>query len=200
MKKLVLGVAVVLTGLSAMASESVKVYHNKYLDAAVISVINTANQYDEMVVKDRRTNEVLLQRSLTDQSNLHEKIDFTKAGVNAYVIELSGQENVTTKEVFIVDDLVVNEAINVHETQPREMKFFVLDERETLIMSYTNSDETQLRFELYDLDKNKRVEKENMGRDLAFSNSYDLSQLRNGRNYRAVLYSGDKAYYYEFQK
>jgi len=99
MRRLVLGVAVVFTSLSGMASESVKVFHNKYLDAAVISVINTGNQYDEMVVTDRSTNEVLLQRSITDQPNLHEKIDFAKAGVNAYKIELSGKENVMTKEV-----------------------------------------------------------------------------------------------------
>lgn len=200
MRRLVLGVAVVFTSLSAMANESVKVFHNKYLDAAVISVINTNNRYDKMMVKDRRTNEVLLQRAISDQSNFHEKIDFTKTGVNAYVIELSGKENVTTKDVFIVDDLVVNEAINVKEAQPQEMKFFIFDKKETLVISHINYKETALRFELYDLDKNKRVEKENMGHDLAFSYTYDLAQLKNGGNYRAILYSGDKAYYYEFEK
>ncbi|TLX72629.1 hypothetical protein E9993_17485 [Labilibacter sediminis] len=200
MKKLMLGVVALLIALSAQANGKIEVSYNKQIDKQVISVINTDMQYEEMVITNMNSGKIVLTRKIAELPSFHEAVKHSSFGTESYVIEIKGKNDVVSKKVTIANGNIIHHETNVNTDHSNDMKFFVLDEGNTLLISFINKNSETLNMEIVDVDAEKRVKKSYIGSKAAYSGKFNIAKLKSGTNYRAALYAGNTAYYYEFTK
>ena len=200
MKKLILGVVVLLIALNIQANGKIEVSYNKQINKHVISVINTNMQYDNLVVKKTNSGKVVLTKKIDHLHSFQEAVNHSSFGSESYIIELKGENDVLSKEVTIANGNIIHFEKYIDDENSNDMKFFIIDEGNTLLISFINPDSESLNMEIIDADSNKNVKKDYIGSQDFYSGKFNIAELKSGVNYKAALYAGNTAYYYEFTK
>ena len=199
MKKYLIGMLVFALGMQMKASDNVKVFNNKRFNEPVVSAINTDNQFDYLVIKDASTDKVMIEKDIKNQVRIHHRLDFVEGGAKNYKVGLVNKNGDMSTELEVVNNNVIQYRAEVNEEIANEVKMFVL-EGETLLVSHINGAENPLYLVIENMDTNKRIVEKSVGSDKLFSRKQNIVRLKNGSKYRATLYSGQTAYYFDFVK
>nr|WP_321453777.1 hypothetical protein [uncultured Carboxylicivirga sp.] len=199
MKKYLFGLIVLAFAMQLKATDKVKVFNIQKFNEPVLSVINTEKQFDYLVIKETKTNKVLLEKNVSKKLNIHERLDFVEGGAKNYTVELVSKTNHEKSEYEVVNNFVIQNIVEMSDNGTEDTKMFVLDD-ETLLVSHINGDRNPLCLVIEDVDTNKRLVERTVGKDRLFSRKQDIVRLKKGNSYRATLYSGDTAYVFNFVK
>lgn len=197
MKKLVISSLALFSIIYVNASEKIKVFTNQYKNAPVISIIDGNNTYNQLLIRDAQTNKVITQTDISDLSSHHEKMDLP-TGINTYTVEMVGEDKVLSKSVTIMNNKVIHDHVKVDESGFDNIKFFILDDGTSLLMSHHTITESEMNLVIVNLENQKQIEYTSLGERNLVSHQTDIDYLKKGTKYRATLYSGHTAYYYDF--
>jgi len=199
MKKYLVGMLVFALGMQLKASDNVKVFNNNRFNEPVVSAINTGNEFDYLVVMDASTNQVMMEKDIKNQVEIHQRLDFVEGGAKNYTVGLVNKEGDMSTELEVVNNNVIQYRKAINDDVANKVKMFVMED-ENLLVSYINGDENSLYLVIEDMDTNKRIIEKSVGDDKLFSRKQTIVRLKEGNNYRATLYSGQTAYYFDFVK
>ncbi len=201
--KSIQGIFIALGILISIAAEGrerglIEVFNYGQTDQSIISVVNTGYNYNEVKLVCNTTGESFIQESLENKPSYQALIDLNTLNDGNYTIELEGNGSSVQKQFNVQYGRLrdADLAQDIYEATDN-MKFFMNDNKESLIVSYINPKQEQLKVKIVNLDKNKVVERIDGSDTFAYSDAIDLQHLRKG-NYRATLVSGNTSYHYDF--
>lgn len=198
--KSILVAAGILLGVSSMqAGERGLIEVNNHMNSghSIISVVNKGLNYNSLNVFCSTSGESFIKETITDQPSFQKLVNLQELNDGKYTVELKGDNDSVLKEFNVQYGRLMSDQAEDIFGETKNMKFFLDDKRNNLVVSYINPNQNDLLFKLVNTDRDKEVEFLKAGNKLGYSNTYDLNYLRKG-NYRATLVSGDKSYHYDF--
>jgi lipocalin len=191
-----------LVSIAAQGRESglIEIFNYAQKEQSIISIINTGYNYNEVKLVCNTTGESLIKESLEDKPTYQTLIDLKTFNDGNYTVQLEGNGTNVQKTFNVQHGELrdANLAKDIFEATAN-MKFFLDDNNDNLIVSFINPHQEQLKVKIINLDKNKVVEQINGSNTFAYSDVIDLGYLRKG-NYRATLVSGNTSYHFDFTR
>ncbi|TRX66128.1 hypothetical protein [Carboxylicivirga sp. M1479] len=198
MKNLAIITIALLATVYTNATEKIKVYSNPYGEAPVVSILDGRNSYDQLIVKDVASNKVISETDISGISSYQERLDLPSMGINTYTVELRGEDKVLSETITVMNNKVIHDEIMIDENGFDNMKFFVVENGSSLIMSHHTDGAKEMNLVIVDREKQKKVESTYLGNTTVTSYKTDISNLKKETSYRATLYSGSTAYHFDF--
>lgn len=84
------------------ASEKIKVYSGHHNQAPIITVLDTNDEFDQLIVKDLQSNEVVSKTNISGKYSHHEILDAEDEGTSQYTVEMIGNGNYESTEITII--------------------------------------------------------------------------------------------------